>query len=251
MFNFMKKHASKKELKAEISRLKEENEHLERECSKATHAADTLSTLIEFFGHPCDGSLNADWHYDANPEREQTFDEFITECRDIGNSAIRDIKFKLLYPFYADKQFEGFAQDIYKKYHIDITQDCNLRELLNIADLSCLLQEERQDDSVQNSIQHEEATSERDETNYTEFDSSRYRSASDAYYAPDFTKGYDLPEGWCWHCYDDGSGSLCGPNNQHYFHYDLSTGEMTDEFGNYSECKDSAWIKNSLQRIAA
>ena len=28
---------------------------------------------------------------------------------------------------------------------------------------------------------------------------------------PDFTKGYPLPDGWKWQCYDDGSGSLDAP----------------------------------------
>lgn len=30
-----------------------------------------------------------------------------------------------------------------------------------------------------------------------------------------------LPEGWVWHCYSDGSGSLHSPEGCHYFSYDL------------------------------
>lgn len=37
---------------------------------------------------------------------------------------------------------------------------------------------------------------------------------------PAITPARDLPEGWRWVDYDDGSGSLHSPNDKHYFIYD-------------------------------
>lgn len=52
--------------------------------------------------------------------------------------------------------------------------------------------------------------------------------------APDFTSGYPLPDGWKWQCYNDGSGGLVAPDGESFFSYDLFTGEMTDENGNFT-----------------
>jgi|GEM_PF-721510 len=35
----------------------------------------------------------------------------------------------------------------------------------------------------------------------------------------------DMPEGWEWHCYEDGSGSLKSPDGKRYVQYDLSTSQ--------------------------
>ena len=31
-----------------------------------------------------------------------------------------------------------------------------------------------------------------------------------------------LPEAFRWECYEDGSGCIFGPNNKHYFSYDMA-----------------------------
>ena len=43
----------------------------------------------------------------------------------------------------------------------------------------------------------------------------------------------DMPEGWEWHCYGDGSGSLQTPDGKTYVQYDLSTSEYKDMKGNW------------------
>lgn len=77
---------------------------------------------------------------------------------------------------------------------------------------------------------------------------SRYTENTDPNSVPDFTKGYDLPEGWQWDCYEDGSGGLDAPNGQSYFSYDLATGRMRNERGDYTYIHDSDWIKDRLER---
>lgn len=52
-------------------------------------------------------------------------------------------------------------------------------------------------------------------------------------YAPEFTKGVILPEGWKWECYPDISGCLRSPDGEEYLEYDYSTNEITDEDGDW------------------
>lgn len=61
-----------------------------------------------------------------------------------------------------------------------------------------------------------------------------------------FAWGYDLPEGWQWECFDDGSGSLMAPDDTSYFSYDLATGEMRDIDGSWGHIKDSGTIAKLL-----
>lgn len=75
----------------------------------------------------------------------------------------------------------------------------------------------------------------------------RYTENSDPFYFPLFTEGYELPEGWQWACYNDGSGSLRSPAGDSYFSYDLSTMEMMDETGEYTYVKNGDWIKQKLE----
>lgn len=59
---------------------------------------------------------------------------------------------------------------------------------------------------------------------------------------PGFTKGYPLPDGWKWRCYDDGSGSLDAPDGESFFAYDLCTGEMTDAEGRWTHVLTSGGL---------
>lgn len=63
---------------------------------------------------------------------------------------------------------------------------------------------------------------------------------------PGFTKGYPLPDGWKWQCYDDGSGSLDAPDGESFFAYDLCTGEMTDAEGRWTHVLTSGEIARLL-----
>lgn len=65
--------------------------------------------------------------------------------------------------------------------------------------------------------------------------------------APDFTKGYALPDGWQWCCFDDGTGSLDAPDGTSYFNYDLASGEMRDENGRYGVILDANAIADRLE----
>lgn len=65
-------------------------------------------------------------------------------------------------------------------------------------------------------------------------------------YAPSFTKGYPLPDGWQWVCFDDGSGSLDAPDGTSYFSYDLATGEMRDTSSYLGSILDREDIKMRL-----
>lgn len=78
---------------------------------------------------------------------------------------------------------------------------------------------------------------------------SRYTESTDPAIAPDFTKGYDLPEGWRWRCYDDGSGCLYAPDGQSFFAYDLASMEMQDEQGFYTGILSGDSIRERLERI--
>ncbi len=46
------------------------------------------------------------------------------------------------------------------------------------------------------------------------------------------TQTADLPKGWSWNDYDDGSGSLQNPNGNSYYSYDLQTQEYRLPYGN-------------------
>ena len=65
-------------------------------------------------------------------------------------------------------------------------------------------------------------------------------------YAPKFTKGYDLPEGWKWVVYEDRSGYLKAPNYRSFFNYDLTVGEMKDVEGKWSEVMNTEKIEETL-----
>lgn len=68
-------------------------------------------------------------------------------------------------------------------------------------------------------------------------------------YAPSFTKGYPLPDGWQWVCFDDGLGSLDAPDGTSYFNYDLATGEMRDTSGYLGSILDGEHIKMRLDAL--
>ena len=51
---------------------------------------------------------------------------------------------------------------------------------------------------------------------------------------PEITPSANLPDGWVWVDYWDGSGSLNSPDGKHYFSYDLHTGE-------YHQCDNEEW----------
>lgn len=62
----------------------------------------------------------------------------------------------------------------------------------------------------------------------------RYTSDTDCASPPDFTKGYPLPEGWQWACYDDGTGCLEAPDGYCYLDYmDLPKGGLRLPNGHY------------------
>lgn len=65
------------------------------------------------------------------------------------------------------------------------------------------------------------------------YDVDIFAEGKDSDFAPPFTKGYDLEEGWEWKCYDDGSGALVSPSGRFYFDYDLQTHEMKGLDGHY------------------
>jgi len=73
---------------------------------------------------------------------------------------------------------------------------------------------------------------------------NNFTSNSDIKHAPEFTLGYDLPDGWKWACYDDGSGCLNAPNGERYYIYDFATGEVSNSSGRFVPIADGDWIKD-------
>ncbi|MCY0970542.1 hypothetical protein [Chryseobacterium wangxinyae] len=54
---------------------------------------------------------------------------------------------------------------------------------------------------------------------------------SDEGFEENLTPASDLPDGWTWNDYDDGSGSLKSPSGHKYYSYDLQTQEYTLPYG--------------------
>lgn len=54
---------------------------------------------------------------------------------------------------------------------------------------------------------------------------------SDEGFEENLTPASDLPDGWTWNDYDDGSGSLKSPSGHRYYSYDLQTQEYTLPYG--------------------
>ncbi len=54
---------------------------------------------------------------------------------------------------------------------------------------------------------------------------------SDKGFEENLTPASDLPEGWTWNDYDDGSGSLKSPSGHRYYSYDMLTQEYTLPYG--------------------
>jgi hypothetical protein len=61
----------------------------------------------------------------------------------------------------------------------------------------------------------------------------------------------DLPEGWMWNDYDDGSGSLRSPDGHSYYSYDLQTQEYRSPYGNneWISMKDFYDVPKSLDEF--
>lgn len=61
----------------------------------------------------------------------------------------------------------------------------------------------------------------------------------------------DLPEGWMWNDYDDGSGSLRSPDGHSYYSYDLQTQECRSPYGNneWISMKDFYDVPKSLDEF--
>lgn len=61
----------------------------------------------------------------------------------------------------------------------------------------------------------------------------------------------NLPDGWSWNDYDDGSGSLKSPNGRSYYHYDLQTQEYRLPCGNneWTAMKDLSENPKSLNEF--
>ena len=56
-----------------------------------------------------------------------------------------------------------------------------------------------------------------------------------------FKTNYELPEGWKWDSYSDGSGSLVSPSGKDYYQYDFQTNEFRSPF------RDNEWEKISFE----
>ncbi len=54
---------------------------------------------------------------------------------------------------------------------------------------------------------------------------------SDEGFEENLTPASDLPDGWTWNDYDDGSGSLKSPSGHRYYSYDMQTQEYTLPYG--------------------
>jgi hypothetical protein len=54
---------------------------------------------------------------------------------------------------------------------------------------------------------------------------------SDEDFEENLTPASNLPDGWTWNDYDDGSGSLKSPSGHRYYSYDLQTQEYTLPYG--------------------
>lgn len=65
------------------------------------------------------------------------------------------------------------------------------------------------------------------------------------------TPASDLPEGWSWNDYDDGSGSLKSPNGRSYYSYDLQTQEYKLPYGKneWTDMKDRSENLKSLNEF--
>lgn len=60
----------------------------------------------------------------------------------------------------------------------------------------------------------------------------------------------NLPDGWNWTHYYDGSGSICSPDGVHYFSYDLSTDEYIHPSDNrYRFCEGYPYEHLSLNKL--
>lgn len=54
------------------------------------------------------------------------------------------------------------------------------------------------------------------------------------------TSADTLPEGWNWHCWNDGSGHIESPDRQVFFQYDLNPYENCGEI-EYKKNRNSGW----------
>jgi hypothetical protein len=65
------------------------------------------------------------------------------------------------------------------------------------------------------------------------------------------TSASDLPKGWSWNDYDDGSGSLKSPNGRSYYSYDLQTQEYKLPYGKneWTDMKDRSENPKSLNEF--